>query len=176
MTTIIGFTNTLENPPVPRILDPVYFIMYWDTVIPTHKDGIGELESSLHITITTLKYPIKFKKGYVLWVNHEGAINYSRKEDVERIFKLTYNRCLELAEEGLAKQQPWDTKRFAQISRSINPRTVEPLLLKGVTEFYMYDATALALTLHQGSSISGAHEFNKQFNELMFKYPNLEIK
>lgn len=175
MTTIIGYTNELETPAVPRILDPVYFVSDQYELMPVHEAGVKELEHMLNLTVTYLKYPIKVKKGHDLWINQEGAINYTPHEVTKKIFGLTYERCLEIAEEKLSVSDLKATKRFATIAGSIKYRAVEPLLLRAVSEFFLLDIQGLAMTLCKGTSVVCPHVFSRRFNELLVKYPHLEI-
>lgn len=172
---IIGYSSTLETPTLPRALYPVFrlrdapdrilfppYSLQAKEVWGPHLGNKAELEEFIvKKEITQLDTPLPAKTYHDLWVSPDGVVTYAPKAEVKKAFEKLYERHLSLAEEKLAEKDFEAAARHAAVARSVDPGKLDPLIIRGVTEFALEDQSYYEFTRELAEKIVKPAEFDR---------------
>jgi hypothetical protein len=178
---IIGYTSTLGTPTLPRVLFPVFRVRTAPDVIlfppytikeaeiwKAHQGNRAEFEEFITKgKLTQLDPPLPAKVQHDLWVSPEGKITYAPKAEVKRAFEKLYEEHLSQAEAKLIAKDYEAAARHAAVARSVDPGKLDPLIIRGVTEFSLEDKSYYEFTRELAEKIVKAAEFDQLVRERM---------
>jgi hypothetical protein len=171
---IIGYASTVETPTLPRVLAPVFrvldapdlilfppYSLQATEVLRAHLGNRAEFEEFIaKEKITPLDPPCQAKVQHDLWVSPEGSVTYAPKAEVKKAFANLYEKHLNLAEAKLAEKDFEAAARHAAVARSVDPGKLDPLIIRGVTEFALADTSYYEFTRELAEKIVKAAEFD----------------
>jgi hypothetical protein len=172
---IIGYTSKLETPTLPRVLAPVFrvrgetdlilfppFTILAAEVLKAHQGNRAEFEEFIAKgKLTQLPTTYQAKVQHDLWVSPEGVVTYAPKAEVKKAFEELYAKHLTLAEEKLAEKDFEAAARHAAVARSVDPGKLDPLIIRGVTEFALEDQSYYEFTRELAEKIVKPAEFDQ---------------
>lgn len=175
---IIGYASTLATPTLPRVLHPVFLVQGADLVLfppytiqgaevwKAHQGNLAEFEEFLaKEKLTQLAEPLPAKPYHDLWVNPDGVVAYVPKAEVRKAFQKLYKEHLNLAENKLAEKDYTAAARHAAVARSVDPGKLDPLIIRGVTEFSLEDQSYYEFTRELAGMIVKPAEFDQLVRE-----------
>ncbi|MFC5457293.1 hypothetical protein [Prosthecobacter fluviatilis] len=175
---IIGYASTLATPTLPRVLHPVFRVRGADLVLfppytlqgtevwKAHQGDQAEFEEFLaKEKLTRLDPPLPAKPHHDLWVSPEGVVAYAPKAEVKKTFEKLYAEHLSLAETKLAAKDFEAAARHAAVARSVDPGKLDPLIIRGVTEFKLADQSYYEFTRELAGKIVKPAEFDQLVRE-----------
>lgn len=176
---IIGYSSTLETPTLPRVLYPVFrlrdapdrilfppYSLQAKEVWGPHLGNNAEFEDFIvKKEITQLDTPLPAKAYHDLWVSPEGVVTYAPKAEVKKAFEMLYEKHLGLAEAELAAKNYETAARHAAVARSVDPGKLDPLIIRGVTEFALEDQYYYEFTRELAEKIVKPAEFDRLVKE-----------
>lgn len=175
---IIGYASKLETPTLPRVLAPVFrvraeedlilfppFTILAAEVLKAHQGNRAEFEEFIAKGKLTQLPTTQAKVQHDLWVNPEGEVSYAPKAEVKKAFEELYAKHLSLAEAKLAEKDFEAAARHAAVARSMDPGKLDPLIIRGVTEFSLEDQSYYEFTRELAEKIVKAEEFDRLVQE-----------
>jgi hypothetical protein len=178
---IIGYSSKLETPTLPRVLAPVFrvrgepdlilfppFTILAAEVLKAHQGNRAEFEEFIAKgKLTQLPTTYQAKVQHDLWVSPEGVVAYEPKAEVKKAFEELYAKHLNLAEAKLAEKDYEAAARHAAVARSVDPGKLDPLIIRGVTEFALEDQSYYEFTRELAEKIVKPEEFDQRVRERM---------
>lgn len=172
---LIGFSSTIEQPTLPRILAPVFrvradhtvvllppFSMVADEVFNFTLSEPEEFASFVHQQkLTRLREPFTGKTNHDLWVDVDGQVTYSPKFEVKKKFKLIFDEHLKLAAKKLVNREYEAARQDANIARAVNPSHIDPLVIRASAERLAGLNSDLAFTRHIAKNYISPDEFER---------------
>lgn len=175
---IIGYSSTLATPTLPRVLHPVFRVRGADQILfppytvqgtevwKAHIGNQAEFEEFIaKEKLTLLDSPLPAQPHHDLWVSPEGVVTYAPKAEVKKAFEKLYAEHLNLAEAKLAENDFEAAARHAAVARSVDPGKLDPLIIRGVTEFSLEDQSYYEFTRELAGKIVKAAEFDQLVRE-----------
>lgn len=176
---IIGYASKLEMPTLPRVLAPVFrvrgesdlilfppFTILAAEVLKAHQGNRAEFEEFIAKgKLTQLPTTYQAKVQHDLWVGPEGEVFYAPKAVVKKAFEELYAKHLSLAEEKLAEKDFEAAARHAAVARSVDPGKLDPIIIRGVTEFALEDQSYYEFTRELAEKIVKPAEFDQLVRE-----------
>lgn len=176
---IIGYSSKLGTPTLPRVLFPVFrvrgaedlilfppYSMQAAEVWKAHQGNRAEFEEFITKgKVTQLDPSLPAKAHHDLWVSPEGVVTYAPKAEVKKAFEELYVKHLGLAEAKLAEKDFEAAARHAAVARSVDPGKLDPLIIRGVTEFALEDQSYYEFTRELAEKIVKAAEFDRLVQE-----------
>lgn len=186
---IIGYASTVETPTLPRVLAPVFrvrgtpdqilfppYSLQATEVWKAHLGNRAEFEEFIaKKKITQLDPPLPAKVLHDLWVNPEGEVTYAPKAEVKKAFETLYEKHLNLAEAKLAEKDFEAAARHAAVARSVDPGKLDPLIIRGVTEFSLEDQSYYEFTRELAGKIVKPAEFDQLVQARMRERSRVEV-